>query len=93
MPQILAALDSCTEFYFDRVSQIRMDASSRGQVGLIWDAAFCLSLLAGQGSALAMTAAYVLAHELGMANGDYQVAFRRYEDLLRSYIVGKRNAL
>ena len=92
MPQILAALDSCTEFYFDRVSQIRMDAWSRGRVGLIGDAAFCLSLLAGQGSALAMTAAYVLAHELGMANGDYQVAFRRYEDLLRSYIVGKQNA-
>jgi 2-polyprenyl-6-methoxyphenol hydroxylase-like FAD-dependent oxidoreductase len=40
MPQILAALDSCTEFYFDRVSQIRMDAWSRGRVGLIGDAAF-----------------------------------------------------
>ena len=67
MPQILAALDSCTEFYFDRVSQIRMDAWSSGRVGLIGDAAFCVSLLAGQGSALAMTAAYVLAEELDIA--------------------------
>ena len=92
MPQILAALDSCTEFYFDRISQIRMDAWSRGRVGLIGDAAFCVSLLAGQGSALAMTAAYVLAEELDVANGDYRTAFRRYEELLRPYVIGKQNA-
>lgn len=90
--QILAALDGCTELYFDRVSQIRMDAWSRGRVGLIGDAAFCASLLAGQGAALAMTAAYILAEELGKANGDYTAAFRRYEELLRPYIVGKQNA-
>ena len=29
VPRILAALDSCNELYFDRVSQIRMDAWSR----------------------------------------------------------------
>jgi 2-polyprenyl-6-methoxyphenol hydroxylase-like FAD-dependent oxidoreductase len=91
-PQILEALDSCTELYFDRVSQIRMDTWSRGRVGLIGDAAFCVSLLAGQGSALAMTAAYLLAEELERANGDYRAAFRRYEDLLRPYIVGKQKA-
>jgi 2-polyprenyl-6-methoxyphenol hydroxylase-like FAD-dependent oxidoreductase len=51
LPQILAALESCQEFYFDRVSQIRMNTWSRGRVGLIGDAAFCVSLLAGQGDA------------------------------------------
>ena len=64
-PQILAALDSCAELYFDPVSQIRMESWSKGRVGLVGDAAFCPSLLAGQGSALAMVAAYVLAGELG----------------------------
>ena len=59
LPQILASLDSCPELYFDRVARIRMDARSQGRVGLIGDAAFYVSLLAGQGSALAMTAAYV----------------------------------
>ena len=92
LPQILAELNSCAELYFDRVSQIRMDAWSRGRVGLIGDAAFCVSLLAGQGAALAMTAAYVLAEELGTANGEYEAAFRRYEELLRPYIVGKQKA-
>ena len=49
------------------VSQIRMDAWSQGRVALVGDAAFCVSLLAGQGSALAMTSAYVLAGELARA--------------------------
>jgi 2-polyprenyl-6-methoxyphenol hydroxylase-like FAD-dependent oxidoreductase len=92
MRQVLAALDSCAELYFDRVSQIRMDAWSQGRVGLIGDAAFCVSLLAGQGSALAMTAAYVLAEELDSANGDYRWAFRRYEELLRPHVISKQNA-
>jgi 2-polyprenyl-6-methoxyphenol hydroxylase-like FAD-dependent oxidoreductase len=39
-----------------------------------------------------MTAAYVLAKELDRANGDYRAAFRRYEELLRPYIVGKQKA-
>ena len=64
LPQILAALDACTELYFDRVSQIRMGTWSQGRIALVGDAGFCVSLLAGQGSALAMTAAYVLAVEL-----------------------------
>jgi 2-polyprenyl-6-methoxyphenol hydroxylase-like FAD-dependent oxidoreductase len=92
LPQILSALDGCTELYFDRVSQIRMDNWWQGRVALIGDAAFCVSLLAGQGSALAMTAAYMLAEELGRAEGDYRIAFRRYEESLRPYIIGKQNA-
>lgn len=91
-PQILAALDQCEEVYFDRVSQIRMDGWSRGRVALVGDAAFCPSLLAGQGSALAMTAAYVLAGELARAQGQPEPAFARYEALLRSFMAGKQRA-
>jgi len=83
LPRILAALDTCNELYFDRVSQIRMDAWSQGRIALVGDAAFCVSLLAGQGSALAVTAAYVLAGELATSPGRPQAAFRRYEDRLR----------
>ena len=39
-----------------------------------------------------MTAAYVLAGELVRAGGEYRAAFRRYEETLRPYIVGKQNA-
>jgi 2-polyprenyl-6-methoxyphenol hydroxylase-like FAD-dependent oxidoreductase len=92
LPRILAALDTCNDLYFDRVSQIRMDAWSHGRVALVGDAGFCVSLLAGQGSALAMTAAYVLAGELATSQGRPLEAFRRYEELLRPFIRAKQRA-
>ena len=91
-PQIFAALDRCDELYFDRVSQIKIDHWSRGRVVLAGDAASCISLLGGQGTALAMTAAYVLAGELAKSRGQYGEAFQRYEQLLRPYLAIKQRA-
>ena len=101
-PQILDALDSASDLYFDRVSQIRMNRPdhidprqglwTRGRVTLAGDAAFCVSLLAGQGSALAMVAAYILAGELHSANGDYAKAFARYEDAVGPFVLAKQEA-
>lgn len=88
--KILSELDQANELYFDSVSQIRMQNWSRGRVALVGDAAFCVSLLAGQGSALAMIAAYALAGELGACQGQYQQAFANYEARLRSYIGTKQ---
>lgn len=91
-PQILAELEKTNELYFDRVSQIRMNSWSRRRVALLGDAAFCPSLLAGQGSALAMTAAYVLAGELSRKDRTPEEAFQRYEELLRPFMDGKQRA-
>ncbi len=91
-PQILAALDSCAELYFDPVCQIRMKSWSKGRVGLVGDAAFCPSLLAGQGSALAMVAAYVLAGELGATDSSPEEALQRYEKRLHPFMLGKQEA-
>lgn len=88
--RILDALERTDELYFDRVSQIRMESWTKGHVALVGDAAFCVSLLAGQGSALAMIAAYVLAGELAAADGDHEEAFVRYESLLRGFIGTKQ---
>jgi 2-polyprenyl-6-methoxyphenol hydroxylase-like FAD-dependent oxidoreductase len=90
-PRILDELDRTQDLYFDRVSQIRMKRWSRGRIALVGDAAFCVSLMAGQGSALAITAAYVLAGELAKANGQHDEAFARYEELLRAYIASKQH--
>jgi 2-polyprenyl-6-methoxyphenol hydroxylase-like FAD-dependent oxidoreductase len=92
LPRILTALDACDDLYFDRVSQIRMPAWSRGRIALVGDAAFCVSLLAGQGSALAMTAAYVLAGELAVSQHEPEEAFRQYEERLRPFIRSKQEA-
>jgi 2-polyprenyl-6-methoxyphenol hydroxylase-like FAD-dependent oxidoreductase len=89
---ILAAMERADDFYFDRVSQIYMDAWSRGRIALAGDACAGPSLLAGQGAALAMTAAYVLAGELKTAGGNHTLAFGRYEALLRQFITDKQRA-
>lgn len=90
--QILRAMDGVEDIYFDSVSQIRMDSWSRGRVALIGDAAACVSLLAGEGTGLAMTEAYVLAGELKLAGDDYPTAFRRYEERLRPFIESKQKS-
>jgi 2-polyprenyl-6-methoxyphenol hydroxylase-like FAD-dependent oxidoreductase len=89
-PSILRHLGEASELYIDRISQINMNSWSRGRICLVGDAAFCVSLAAGQGSALAMTAAYVLAGELARADG-HALAFARYETHLRSYIESKQH--
>jgi 2-polyprenyl-6-methoxyphenol hydroxylase-like FAD-dependent oxidoreductase len=95
-PQILDALEAVTDLYFDRVSQIVMNHAAgswtKGRVALVGDAASCVSLLGGQGSALAMTAAYVLAGELHNANGDHLRAFARYQQFLGSFLADKQRA-
>ena len=66
-PAILDAMASARTFYFDRVEPDPHAVLERGRVALVGDAAACPSLLAGQGSALAMIEAYVLAAELARA--------------------------
>jgi 2-polyprenyl-6-methoxyphenol hydroxylase-like FAD-dependent oxidoreductase len=90
--EILGELERADDLYFDQVSQIKMTDWSRGRIALVGDAAFCLSLMAGQGSALAMAAAYALAGELAKAEGRHELAFSSYERLLRDHIVSKQEA-
>ena len=91
-PAIARALDAADDVYFDSVSQIVMDRWSRGRVCLLGDAAGCVSLLAGEGTGLAVTAAYVLAGELHAAQGDHRIAFMEYEHRLRALIEKKQKA-
>jgi 2-polyprenyl-6-methoxyphenol hydroxylase-like FAD-dependent oxidoreductase len=89
---IMEAMDGADSFYLDRVSQVQMPAWSAGRVALVGDAAFCPSLLAGQGSALAMMAAYVLAGELKAAGGDHRRAFAEYQHRLGAFLRRKQDA-
>ena len=91
-PRILAALEAADELYFDQVSQVRMPSWSQGRVALLGDAAACVSLLAGEGTGLAMAEAYVLAGELQRAQDDYHAAFARYQERLHSFLVDKQTS-
>jgi 2-polyprenyl-6-methoxyphenol hydroxylase-like FAD-dependent oxidoreductase len=94
-PIILEQMSSAESLYLDRVSQIRMPSSlpswTRGRVALLGDAAACPSLLSGQGSALAMVEAYVLAAELARASSHVE-AFAGYERKLASFLRSKQKA-
>jgi 2-polyprenyl-6-methoxyphenol hydroxylase-like FAD-dependent oxidoreductase len=91
-PGIEAAMANVRGLYFDSVSQVRMDHWTRGRTALIGDAAACVSLLAGEGTGLAMTEAYVLAGELRRCEGDPASAFARYEDRMRPLLKRKQAA-
>jgi len=92
VPGILERLDDVTDLYFDHISQIQMASWSMGRVALVGDAAACVSLLAGEGTGLAILEAYVLAGELYVAKGDYVIAFRNYEKRLRNLLIQKQKS-
>ena len=90
--RIVEAMNDADEIYFDRVSQIRMRRWTSGRVALVGDAAACVSLLAGEGTGLAMTEAYVLAAELAAAKGDHRAAFAAYERRMMPFLEKKQRA-
>jgi 2-polyprenyl-6-methoxyphenol hydroxylase-like FAD-dependent oxidoreductase len=86
VPKLLAAMKPADDFYFDAVAQVHMDMWHKGRVGLVGDAAYCASPLAGQGTPMAFVGAYILAGELKAADGDYEQAFTRYQEAMKEYV-------
>jgi 2-polyprenyl-6-methoxyphenol hydroxylase-like FAD-dependent oxidoreductase len=91
-PLIAAELDKASDIYFDTVSQIRMPRWTRGRVALVGDAGACVSLMAGEGTGLAIAEAYVLAGELHAAGRDFATGFARYEERLMPFLAKKQKA-
>jgi 2-polyprenyl-6-methoxyphenol hydroxylase-like FAD-dependent oxidoreductase len=93
VPALLGQMSEAPDFYFDSVSQVRLDRWSAGRVALIGDAGYAAGP-GGNGTGTAVVAAYVLAGELAAARGDHRIAFGRYERLLRPYVArGQKQAL
>ena len=86
VPHILEDLAKAPVVYFDSIAQVHLDSYARGRVCLTGDAAWCASPRSGMGTTLAMVGAYVLAHELHSAGGDYAAAFDRYQQLMAPYV-------
>jgi 2-polyprenyl-6-methoxyphenol hydroxylase-like FAD-dependent oxidoreductase len=86
VPRLLELMESAPDFYFDSVSQVKMDRWSDGRAVLLGDAAYCASPLSGMGTGMAVVGAYILAGELAEADGDYVAAFARYESLMREFV-------
>ncbi|MGV0037613.1 FAD-binding protein [Mycobacterium colombiense] len=92
-PQLLEYMRTAPDFYFDEMSQIKMDRWSRGRVALVGDAGYCCSPLSGQGTSVALLGAYILAGELKAASQggtvDYEAGFANYHGEFSDYV--KRN--
>ncbi|WP_417563078.1 FAD-binding domain [Microbacterium sp.] len=92
VPAILEQMPQARTFFMDRASQILLPSWSHGRIALVGDAAAAPSLLAGQGSALAMVEAYVLACALHEAGGDHRAAFAAFQSQLHGIVRAKQNA-
>ncbi len=90
LPQLLKEMWDAPDFHLDSVAQIHMDSWSRGRVALLGDAGYCASPASGQGTTMAMAAAYVLAGELRDAAGDHRAAFATYERELREFVAANQ---
>uniref|UniRef100_A0AAU2JVK8 FAD-dependent monooxygenase n=1 Tax=Streptomyces sp. NBC_00049 TaxID=2903617 RepID=A0AAU2JVK8_9ACTN len=86
VPRLLEGMGDATDFYFDSLSQVRMDRWSTGRVALLGDAAYCASPASGQGASLALVGAYVLAGELAAAGGDHAAGLAAYEAAMRPFV-------
>jgi 2-polyprenyl-6-methoxyphenol hydroxylase-like FAD-dependent oxidoreductase len=91
-PRIENELECANDIYFDTVSQIRMERWTKGRTALVGDAAACVSLMAGEGTGLAIAEAYVLAGELHACAGDVAMAFSRYEQRLLPFVKRKQES-
>lgn len=92
-PQVdtwLAESDRTPAFYFDSITQLRMDTWSRGRVTLVGDAGYCPGPAVGGSTSLAVLGAYVLAGELAAAGGDHERAFAAYERELTGIVARSR---
>jgi 2-polyprenyl-6-methoxyphenol hydroxylase-like FAD-dependent oxidoreductase len=84
--ELLQEVEASESFYFERFTQIKMPAWSKGRVALIGDAAYCPSPAAGQGGSLALQGAATIAEALSKHGGNYLPAFKEYEQNLRPLI-------
>jgi len=89
VPRALAACPPPEQVYYDQVVQTDMPTWTRARVVLIGDAAYAVSLLAGQGASLGVTGGYVLAEHLSQAES-IDTALRRYERRLRPVVMEKQ---
>ncbi|GFN16533.1 oxidoreductase [Aspergillus tubingensis] len=88
--RIIREMKATDDFYFDAVSQVKMDSWSKGRVVLLGDAGYCASPISGLGTTLAFSAAYKLAGYLQPyikgESPDLSSAFTKYDEQMRPIV-------
>jgi 2-polyprenyl-6-methoxyphenol hydroxylase-like FAD-dependent oxidoreductase len=91
VPRLLAELDDTPTFYFDSITQLRLDTWSRGRVTLVGDAGYCPGPAVGGSTSLAVVGAYTLAGELAAHAPDHVAAFAAYKREIGDYVRRSRS--
>ncbi len=84
--ELLAEVRGSRSFYFDKLCQVRMPAWTKGRVALVGDAGYSASPAAGMGGSLAINGAAALADAMQRRDGDFELAFRDYDEQFRPFI-------
>ncbi|WP_222108080.1 FAD-dependent monooxygenase [[Actinomadura] parvosata] len=91
-PRALEQCPPAVDIYYDQVAQIELARWSAGRVVLLGDAAYAVSLIAGQGASLGIAGAFLLADRLAHAPA-IQRGTAEFERLWRPVVEDKqRNA-
>jgi 2-polyprenyl-6-methoxyphenol hydroxylase-like FAD-dependent oxidoreductase len=91
-PELLTAIDA-EDFYFDSISQVKMESWHKGRVVLVGDAAYCASPASGAGALLAITGAYRLAGAIAQYPDNLTAAFCLYQKRQQPLVAQKQKAL
>ncbi|NEP10599.1 MAG: NAD(P)-binding protein [Symploca sp. SIO2C1] len=92
VPAILHSIDDSTSIYMDTATQIELPTWHSQRITLIGDAAYCLTLISGQGASMAMGGAYVLAMAMGTpSTNNIESALAEYEARLRPFVEELQN--
>lgn len=84
--RLIKGMKEMDNFYFEEISQIKVDQWSNGRCVLLGDTAWCPSPLTGQGTNVAVVGAYILAHSIISHPESITDAFRDYERNMRPYV-------
>jgi len=91
MPETLAAAPATEDIYYDVLAQVEMDRWYSNRTVLVGDAAYAVSLLAGQGASLALAGGRALGQVLG-GDGDIDVGLAQFDSHLRPLVLDKQKA-
>lgn len=84
--ELLQEVKNADFFYFDKFCQIKMPSWTKGRVALVGDAGYCASPAAGMGASLSVEGATALADALQKHSGNFELAFKDYNQNLRPFI-------
>ena len=85
-PELLEEMKNSKTFYFDKLCQMKMPSWTKGRVALVGDAGYCASPAAGRGGSLAIDGAAALADAFQKCHGNFELAFREYNERFRPFI-------